>query len=117
MNRRLRAIVVVCLLTGFFGLGTLLCAAQNGARGTSPPATQTPAREAWQREFDRICSRTQEAMSFTEEDLASLVQRCDALAPQIEKLDETRRKVYLGRLHMCRGLYAYVLESKRNQKK
>jgi hypothetical protein len=56
-------------------------------------------------------------MSFSEEDLASLVQRCDALAPQIEKLDETRRKVYLGRLHMCRGLYAYVLESKRNPKK
>ena len=56
-------------------------------------------------------------MSFSEEELASLIQRCDALAPQIEKLDETRRKVYLGRLHMCRGLYAYVLESKRNQKK
>jgi hypothetical protein len=117
MNIVLRAKVVVCLLAGFVATGALHCVAQSGAQGASPPAAQAPAREVWQREFDRICSRTQEAMSFSEEELASLVQRCDALAPQIEKLDETRRKVYLGRLHMCRGLYAYVLESKRNQKK
>ncbi len=117
MNRMLRATVVVCLLAGFMGPGAVLCAAQTGSHSTTPPAAQAPAREAWQKEFDRICSRTQEAMSFSEEELASLIQRCDALAPQIEKLDETRRKVYLGRLHMCRGLYAYVLESKRNQKK
>lgn len=46
MNRRLRAIVVVCLLTGFMGLGTVLCAAQNGAKSTTPPATQTPDRKS-----------------------------------------------------------------------
>jgi hypothetical protein len=56
-------------------------------------------------------------MNFSEDELAKLVQRCDALLPQIEKLDETRKKVYMGRLRMCRGLYAYVLESKRNEKK
>jgi len=45
------------------------------------------------------------------------VQRCDALEPRIEKLDESRRKVYSRRLKQCRGLYAYVLESKNNEKK
>ena len=49
--------------------------------------------------------------------LAALIQRCDVLVPQIEKLDDTWKKVYMGRLRMCRGLYAYVLESKRNEKK
>jgi hypothetical protein len=49
--------------------------------------------------------------------LKSLIQRCDTLEPKIEKLDDTRRKVYLRRLKQCRGLYAYVLESKNNDKK
>lgn len=73
--------------------------------------------EAWQKEFDDICSKTQDAMSFSEDELASLIQRCDALLPQIQKLDDTQKKVYTGRIRMCRGLYAYVLDSKKNEKK
>jgi hypothetical protein len=61
-------------------------------------------------------------MTFPQEQLAALIQRCDELLPRIEKLDETRKKVFSGRLRMCRGLYAYVLdskmlESKQNEKK
>jgi len=37
--------------------------------------------------------------------------------PQLEKLDETQKKVFTGRLRMCRGLYVYVLDSKKNEKK
>jgi len=51
-------------------------------------------------------------MSFTPDELKSLVGRCDALKPRIEKLEETQRKVYLKRLQMCRDLLAFVLESK-----
>jgi hypothetical protein len=89
------------------------------AIGEPPPSASqsAPARETWQKEFDSVCSRSQDAMSFSEEELATLIKRCDVLLPQIEKLDETRKKVYMGRLRMCRGLYAYVLESKRNEKK
>jgi hypothetical protein len=75
------------------------------------------AREAWQAEFDDICSRSQNAMTFSQQELADLIQRCDVLMTQIEKLDGTRKKLCMGRLRKCRGLYAYVLESKRNEKK
>lgn len=73
---------------------------------------ETTKVEAWQQEFDQVCGKTQDAMSLSADELKSLVGRCDALAPTIEKLDETRRKVYQRRLKQCRGLYAYVLESK-----
>ena len=74
-------------------------------------------QEAWQQEFDAVCSKTTDAMSLSNDELKSLVQRCDTLEPKIEKLDESRKKVYLRRLKQCRGLYAYVLESKNNDKK
>ena len=74
-------------------------------------------QEAWLQEFNAVCSKTTDAMSLPVDELKSLVQRCDTLEPKIEKLDETRKKVYLRRLKQCRGLYAYVLESKSNDKK
>ena|SRR5271166_2444213 len=100
------------LFLGLAGLG--------GAPAIGEPwsaAQATPAKEAWQKEFDEICSKTQDAMTFSPEELTALIQRCDALHPQIENLDDTRKKVFLGRLRMCRGLYAYVLDSKRNENK
>ena len=102
----LAAVAVIMALTG----PHIVCAA-----GEPAPAAQSS--EAWQPEFDDVCSKTQDAMTFSAGELTALVQRCDALRPQIEKLDETQRKVYLGRLRMCRGLYAYVLDSKKNEKK
>jgi hypothetical protein len=88
-------------------------AAPAATPDTQQGATQTEKRdEGWQKEFDEACSKTTDAMSLSSDELHVLVQRCDALVPRIEKLDETRRKVYLRRLGQCRGLYAYVLESK-----
>lgn len=75
------------------------------------------AAEGWQTEFEEICSQTQDAMIFTPQQLEALVRRCDALAPQIEKLDETRKKVYLTRLRQCRGVFTYVLDSKKQDGK
>ena len=77
----------------------------------------TGMQEAWQKEFDAVCSKTTDAMSLSSDELKALVTRCDTLEPKIEKLDESRRKVYLRRLKQCRGLYAYVLDSKNNDKK
>lgn len=84
-----------------------------------PPQAATPgqAKAPWEREFDSVCSRTEQAMSYSVEQLTKLIERCDALQGQIDKLEETPRKVYSGRLHQCRGLYAYVLESKKNAQK
>lgn len=87
-----------------------------GARAVDkPPAAQSEkAQDSWRKEFDELCSKTQDAMTLSEDQLTDLIRRCDALAPEIDKLDESRRKVYGGRLRMCRGLYAYVLDSKKD---
>jgi hypothetical protein len=83
----------------------------------SSAAQANPAQETWRKEFNDVCAKTQDAMTFSQEELTDLIRRCDALLPQIEKLDESRKKLYMGRLRMCRGLYAYVLDAKRNEKK
>ena len=108
-----RLIAAGLLFAGFAGsLGVR-------AFGQSSPSTaQTAAAsEPWQREFESVCSTTQKALSFSQEELAALIQRCDALMPQIEKLEGTQKKVYLGRLRGCRGVYDFVLESKKNEEK
>jgi len=104
--------IAVLLSTGLVAVGA------GTIRQPSSSTSQSTARqEPWQKEFDDICSKTQDAMTFSQEELTSLISRCDALRPQFEKLDETRKKVYLERLRMCRGLYAYVLESKKKNDK
>lgn len=108
----MRKQIAIIAMMFLFGL-----AGAVGGQSTGEPASHARPREAWLKEFDEVCSKTDDAMSLTPEQLTSLIQRCDALLPQIEKLNETRKKVYQGRLKMCRGLYAYVLESKRNEKK
>jgi hypothetical protein len=101
-------IIVMLLFIGFVG----------GVYASNVPnsSASEAAQEAWQKEFDQVCSKTQDAMSLSQEELTVLVQRCDALMPKLAKLDDTRKKVYMGRLRMCRELYAYVLDSKKNEK-
>jgi hypothetical protein len=70
------------------------------------------AQEDWKNEFDDICGKTQDAMDYSSEELRHLIDRCDRIMPLIEKLDQTRRKVYLKRLQMCRDLFVFALESK-----
>ncbi len=72
------------------------------------------AQEDWKKEFEEICSRTNDAMSFSKEDLKVLIERCDKLKTAMERLDESSRKVYLRRLQACRDLLKFVLDSKEN---
>jgi len=106
-------IVVVLLLMGLFGW----YGARASQGSSSSPSQAAPAPEDWQKEFDDICSRTDNAMTVSQEELTELIRRCDALLPQMAKLDESRKKIYTERLRKCRGLYAYVLDAKRNEKK
>jgi hypothetical protein len=110
LKTKFKITIITVLL--FLGL-----AAFCGVRAVGAPqpsaAPPNPAQETWRKEFDDVCAKTQDAMTFTPEELTDLIRRCDGLRPQIEKLDESRKKVYLGRLRMCRGLYAYVLEEKK----
>jgi hypothetical protein len=70
------------------------------------------ALPAWQAEFEAVCSKTQDAMELSIEELRSLVDRCDKLQPQIDALEESARKVWSTRLKACRDLYAFVLETR-----
>jgi len=105
--------ITVVLFLGFVGL----CSVRAMGGPQSSAAQANPAQDTWRKEFNDVCSKTQDAMTFSQEELTDLIRRCDALLPQIEKLDESQKKVYMGRLRMCRGLYAYVLDAKRNEKK
>jgi hypothetical protein len=73
------------------------------------------AEEDWKKEFDDVCSKTQDTLEFTDDELRSLVDRCDKLKPLIESLDETQKKVYLKRLAMCRNLFEFMLKSRQKK--
>ena len=73
------------------------------------------AQEEWKAEFDAVCSKTDVAMTLSSEELKVLIAGCDRLKPKIEAQEESTRKVYLRRLHICRELYQYVLDSKEHR--
>ena len=102
--RRLAIVLTVAL--------SVLCGMPLITDGAFAAAAAAAAQDDWKTEFEDICSKTQDSMSFTPEELKSLVDRCDALKPRIEKLDETQKKVYLKRLQMCRDLLVFVMQSK-----
>ena len=85
-----------------------------GRAGDRQPAlaAAAEARPDWRGEFDQVCSRTQDAMALSADELRSLVARCDDLSPRIDELDESSRKVFTRRLQACRDLYRFVLESR-----
>ena len=72
--------------------------------------------EGWRTEFDETCAKTTEAMTLSNGELSSLVEKCDRLQKIIETQDETVRKVFLKRLQMCRNLYIFALDFKKQQK-
>jgi hypothetical protein len=74
------------------------------------------ADDGWKKDFDQVCSQTDNAMTMTVEQLRDYVSRCEKIKPAIEALEPSPRKVYLKRLQLCRDLYKYVLDSKEAQK-
>jgi hypothetical protein len=72
------------------------------------------AQDDWRKEFDDICAKTQDADEFSIKELKDIIDRCDALKPSIEKIQESQGKVALKRLKMCRDLYVFVLQAKEN---
>jgi hypothetical protein len=104
---------ILTLLVAVFVMGAVsfLSAALPGT-GELFVVRSAFAQEDWKKEFDDVCSKTQDAMLLTDDELRSLVGRCDKLKPSIEGLDEAQKKVYLKRLAMCRNLYEFVLKSR-----
>lgn len=71
--------------------------------------------ESWRAAFEQTCSKTSQAMTLSTEELKTLLDKCDALQKIVETQEESVRKVYLKRLQLCRNLYSYMLEYKKNQ--
>jgi hypothetical protein len=82
----------------------------------APAVCGAEGEEGWRKEFDDVCGRTGESQSLSTEELGKLVDRSDKLKPQIEKLGESERKVFLRRLKMCRDLYDFMIETRREAK-
>lgn len=101
--------ITALLLTLFFAPPI-----SNHYQGISPPAF---AEELWKQELMDICSKTDEAMSFSIDELKILLQRGEKLMPTIDALEETPRKVFMKRLEKCISLFTFVLESKEADKK
>ncbi len=76
------------------------------------PIAEARAAQDWRKEFDEVCAKTQDVMALSADELRSLVARCEHLKPEIDKLDESSRKVFTKRLQACRDLYQFVLESR-----
>ena len=95
-----------------------LAAALAGAAGAlawpAPARAEAPAaaKDDWRKEFDDVCSRTQDAMALQSEELRSLVARCDELKAAVDRLEESQRKVFSKRLRDCRAVYQFVLDSR-----
>jgi hypothetical protein len=76
-----------------------------------------PAQGAddWRAEFDATCAQTDTAMNLSVNELVALTEACERLEKVIAGLGETERKVFMKRLQMCKNLYLFVLETKRNE--
>jgi hypothetical protein len=79
------------------------------------PFSAAMAQEDWEKEFQAVCSKTDDAMALTVQELRTLVGRCDELKTSIDKLEGSRRKVLLKRLQMCRDLYAFTLDTRERE--
>ena len=74
--------------------------------------TQAYADDSWKQDMADVCSKTDDAMTFSIDELKAMLLKLDKLQAVIETLEETPRKVNLRRLEMCKNLFIFVLESK-----
>ncbi len=108
MNKMNAIVWILMVVSGVFFTALPERGAWNGCCGVRSAS----AEEDWKKEFEAICSRTDDAMSFSKDELKGLIARCDKVKSVIETLDESTRKVYLKRLKLCRDLFAFVLDAK-----
>jgi len=70
--------------------------------------------EAWKDEFDRLCGVTDQATTFSEEELKTLIHDCDKLTEILKGMDIPKKKLYLFRIKKCRNLFSFVLDTKKH---
>lgn len=100
---------IVSSVLRLFVLAAMSCGIPGFLCGMAQAA---PLPDDWRTDFESLCAQTQNAASLSDQELQSLVQRCDALTLRLEKLKDPERRIMLKRLGMCRSLYAFMLDSR-----
>jgi hypothetical protein len=103
------------VLVPLFGILAFVVLSQTSIIGSRPSIgfLVVLAQEGWKAEYDTVCSKTDVAMTLSNEELNELITQCDRLKPRVEAEEDSTRKVYLRRLQMCRDLYKFVLEARK----
>jgi hypothetical protein len=92
-----------------------LCITFSAAIAVIALAALSPAAAAenWKAAFDDVCGNVQNAESMSEKEISAMVEKADKLLPVIQASDDPARKVYLTRLKKCRGVYEFMLDTKK----
>lgn len=72
----------------------------------------------WNQEFAEVCGKTHNAMAYSVGELENFIQRCEKLQKSLKELEEkqeTEKKIYGKRLKMCRDLYVFALNQKKER--
>ena len=102
MRLAFKITIIMLLLTAFFPVSGDYFRPQSAY-----------AQDGWRGEFDDICSKTNDSMNLSDEELKNLIGRAEKLKAVIEKLDESDKKVYGRRLQKCRDLLDFVLSTRK----
>lgn len=71
----------------------------------------------WRKEFDLTCAQSNDAMALSMPELQNLIERCNRLEKKIDVQEDTIRRVFLKRLHLCKNLYLFILDAKISEQK
>jgi hypothetical protein len=78
-------------------------------------ATVAPsyAEENWKASFEEVCGKVQGADSMSEQEIKAMMDMADKLMPVIQASSDPGKKVFLIRLKRCRGVYEFMLDTKK----
>lgn len=92
-------------------LALAVCIIMGGAALSLPPLH---AQEDWKTAFDEVCSKVQGADSLSQQEIEDMLKKSDRILPQIQASSDPGKKVYITRLKRCRGVYEFMLDTKKN---
>ena len=77
------------------------------------PMTPAVAEENWKESFEEICGQVQGAESMTDQQIKAMMEKADKLMPVIQASNDPGKKVFLIRLKRCRGVYEFMLDTRK----
>lgn len=67
----------------------------------------------WKATFEDICGKVQGAESMSDQEIQAMMDRADKLMPVIQASNDPGKKVFLLRLKRCRGVYEFMLDTRK----